>query len=492
MTGARRRTARGAAVAAAVLLGGMIPGAQAASGVQEIDAELAYTCDLPEGGQPVKVEITAKIPESGHAEQVIQPEDVGLDVTLSEEASAGLAAAGAATVRAEARLSVDVAQGDQHARTEWIGTTAEPVPVPEAGDLTLSTTGGVPYVKPGVPGDLSFKAADLSVDLAVKKADGAPAEPPTTSLTCVLEADQETTLATVGVDGGAETPTPGPSASDEWPDGDEGQGEAAAPEVGTRAKEPVPASAPPCVGNTADDLEMVTYVAGYANVTKLDAANKFPPACARIHTYPGEPVMEYPYLHVYLNAAIVLDYKGKPQLPPSTGTFLTFGFMPTTATLEMTQIPPKANSPQDRNVVSHNIIDLSAGGASKTTTTVDLDFVLRLYDVKVNGVALDVGKNCRTERPFRLSLNGLGTWDAENGDQGYTVVTGGTLTGSVTIPPFKGCGAGEDLDAIFTASLSGTPGFVKQTQGAPCTPSGAADAMCTPDHQPVEIPEPTR
>lgn len=494
MTGTRRRTARGAAVATAVLLGGLIPGAQAASGTQEIDAELAYTCDFPEGKQPVKVGITAKIPESVQVGQVIQPEDMGLDLTLPEDASAGLAGAGAATVSAKTHLSVDVAQGGRHARTEWIGTAAEPVPVPESGDLTLSTAGSVPYVKPGVPGDLSFKASVLSVELAVRKADGTLAEPPSVSVKCAVDADQETTLVTVDAGGDAGTPAPEPSASDEWPDGDEEQERSIAPEVGTRAEESASASAPPCVGDPVNEegRDMVTYVAGYANVTKLDGATKFPPACARIHTYDGKTVPGYPYMHTYLNAAIVLDYMGKPQLPPTTGTFLTFGFMPTTATLEMTQIPPEAGSPEDRNVVSHGVIDLTNAGATETTTTVDMDFVLRLYDVEVNGVALDVGKNCRTERPFRLSLAGEGTWDGVNGNIGYTVVTGGELTGSATIPPFKGCGVGEDLDDIFTASLSGSPGFVKQKQGAPCTPSGAEDPRCTPDNQPVDIPEATR
>ncbi|MFF3305235.1 DUF6801 domain-containing protein [Streptomyces sp. NPDC002908] len=491
MAGTRRRTARGAAVATAVLLGGMIPGAQAAPGVQEIDAELAYTCDFPEGDQPVKVRLAVKVPEAARAGQTIQPEEMALDLTLPEAASAALAESGAAAVSAEAQLSVDVVQEGRQARAEWAGTASEAVPVPEAGELTLRTAGGVPYVRPGAPGDLEFRASDLSVELAVKNADGVPAEPPTLSVRCAVDADQETALATVGVEGGDETPTPAPSSSDEWPD-DEEQGQSVAPEVGKRAKESASAAAPPCVGDplNAEGRDMVAYVAGYANVTKLDGATKFPPACARIHTYDGQNWFEFPYVHAVLNAAIVLDYKGKPQLPPTTGTFLTFGFMPTTATLEMTQIPPEPNSPEDRNVVSHGITDLLNGGFTKTTTSVDMDFVLRLHDVKVNGVALDVGKSCRTERPFRLSLTGLGTWDPEKGNDGYTVITGGELTGSVTIPPFEGCGVDEDLDSLFTASLSGSPGFVKQVQGAPCVPSTAA--ACTPEYEPQEIPKATR
>lgn len=98
-------------MATAVLLGSMVPGAQAVAGVQDVDTELAYTCGLPEGEHAVKVHVTAKVPESAEAGQVIQPEDLGLDLTLPEGASAVLADSGAATVSAEAQLSVDVAQG---------------------------------------------------------------------------------------------------------------------------------------------------------------------------------------------------------------------------------------------------------------------------------------------------------------------------------------------------------------------------------------------
>ncbi|WP_031085432.1 DUF6801 domain-containing protein [Streptomyces sp. NRRL WC-3549] len=489
-TGARRRTARGAAVATAVLLGGMIPGAQAASGAQEIDAELAYTCALPEGEQPVKVRVAAKVPESAQAGQAIQPEDVTVDLTLPEGALAGLTGSGAATVSAEARLSVDVAQGDQHARAEWAGAAADPVPVPAAGGLTLSTAGSVPYVKPGASGDLTFKASDLSAELTAKKADGTPAGPQSTLVTCTVDEDQETTLATVGTGEGVEPSTPAPSASDEWPDGEAGESRALAPEVGAEAEEPAPADAPPCVGDPMDSLEMVTYVTGYANVTKLNGANKFPLACARIHTYENEMVPAPPGLHLYMKAAMVLEYEGKPQLPPTEGTFLTFGFMPTTAVLEMTQIPPKADSREDANVNVHSIIDFTDPSNNTTVTTVDADFVLRLHDVKVNGTPLDVGDSCRTERPFKLTLVGK-AGEAIDPQERYELTAGGQLTGSVTIPPFEGCGVDEDLDSLFTASLSGSPGFVKQMQGAPCIPSPPPEG-CTPENQPADIPEAKR
>ncbi|MGP3634553.1 DUF6801 domain-containing protein [Streptomyces sp. 24-1644] len=496
MTGARRHTARGAALATAVLLGGMIPGAQAASGVQEIDVELAYTCDFPQGEQPVKVGITATIPESALPGQAIQPEDVVLDVTLPEGALTGSADSAAATVSAEMRLAVDVAQKGQEARAEWIGTTADASPIPSEGELPLSTSGAVPYVRPGAPGDLSLTAARLTGVLTTRTADGAPTEPATTDLACVLDADQDPALATVDVAGEPESSAPAPSPSADWPGEDEEKPAADAPEVGARAEEPRPADAPPCVGDPDDQLNMVAYVTGYANVAKLNGASRFPLACGQITQGPSRLDLTEPgFMHVYQDSTVDLDYQGKTQLPPSQGTFLTFGFMPTTATLEMTQIPTETRADGTRapNIKSDLAINL-ADFSSRNVTAITLELMLRLRDVEVNGVPLDVGDNCRTSRPFTLTLNGLGTFTPAEGSKGYTLATGGELTGSVTLPPFSGCGVDEDLDNLFTASLSGVPGYVKQVQGAPCAAAqgSGSGTPCTTGYEPVDVPKAAR
>ncbi|MCM2410443.1 hypothetical protein [Streptomyces sp. RKAG290] len=89
-----------------------------------------------------------------------------------------------------------------------------------------------------------------------------------------------------------------------------------------------------------DGFNLAAYVAGYANVTKLHGATKFPVACSQVQQGPTTvDVSEPGFSNIYQVSTVLLDYKGKTQLPPAKGTFLTFGFMPTTATLEMTQIP---------------------------------------------------------------------------------------------------------------------------------------------------------
>lgn len=141
----------------------------------------------------------------------------------------------------------------------------------------------------------------------------------------------------VGGDGEETGAEPTPTGS--WPEEREAGEEDGLPEVGTPAQQPAAADAPPCVGDPSDDLSMVAFVTGYANVAKLDGATRFPLACARITQGESRVVPDGAFLHIYQDSAVDLDFEGKTQLPPASGTFLTFGFMPTTATLEMTQIP---------------------------------------------------------------------------------------------------------------------------------------------------------
>ncbi|TXS43500.1 DUF6801 domain-containing protein [Streptomyces sp. OR43] len=502
----RRTTARGAVVATAVLLGGMLPGAQATAGDHEIDAHLVYTCDFASGKQQVQVGVTATVPDSAKAGERITPTDVVTEVTLPDAVVRELAGAGAVTLSAETRLTTRVGQQGHRTETEWLGTTGTAVPVPASGPLTLSSAGEVPFVRPLAAGDLTFDALGLVGVLTPRKADGTAVEPAATAaggtavepaatpLACTPGADQPTGLGKVRITGGETEITPEPT----WP-GDTGSGKAearpkdlAAPEAGAR-KEPSAAAeaAPPCVGDPNDGLNMVAYVTGYADVTKLRSATKFPLACAQITQGETRPDFSEPgFLHMYQDSAVVLDYQGKAQLPPASGTFLTFGFMPTTAVMEMTQIPPKAGPdgilvPNIKSDIAINLSDNS----SKNITVITMDFMLRLRDVEVNGVPMDVGNSCRTSKPFRLTLEGRMTMTPEGVIDGYTLVSGGVLTGSVTIPSFSGCGtAGEDLDSLFTASISGESGYVKQTQGAPCATVSADPVYCTPEGQPVSVP----
>jgi hypothetical protein len=88
----------------------------------------------------------------------------------------------------------------------------------------------------------------------------------------------------------------------------------------------------------------------------------------------------------------------------------------------------------------------------------------RIHDVKVNGVPLDVGPNCRTATPINATLTG--------GTPQYTdILKGGPLSGTVEIPPFSGCGVTENLDPLLTGTVSGPGNRVEVVQGTLCVPA---------------------
>jgi len=152
------------------------------------------------------------------------------------------------------------------------------------------------------------------------------------------------------------------------------------------------------------------------------------------------------------------EYHGLPELPPARVTLLAFGRIPVSATIHTSEIG------------SLNIALISCAPAPKCpnhAADVALYFgrvSLRISDVKIDGVPLNVGSHCQTATPFNFLLTGL--------PPAYNVnLIHGVLTGTVTIPPFKGCANGDrNLDPVFTASVSGPGNFVKVTQAPICTP----------------------
>ncbi len=202
-----------------------------------------------------------------------------------------------------------------------------------------------------------------------------------------------------------------------------------------------------------------TYAAGYANAAKLDGAAALGPAFMKV-------VLNKRYINdscastVDVSSEVDFDYRGKRQLPPTKATFLSYGFMPTTATMTLEQVGPPAA------IHTHTVTNTPT---YPEETTVTAQLVMRLSDVEVNGVPLDVGPDCRTERPFEQVLKGYGQ---SYPPAGYLVAYGGTLNGYAHIPPFEGCGATEDLDPIFTSAIS-SPGkkadnYTKMTQAPLC------------------------
>ncbi|MFF2778385.1 DUF6801 domain-containing protein [Streptomyces sp. NPDC058052] len=547
-----RARARGATIAAFVALAPLLPAAAVAMGTLKVDTALPYVCALPSGQQPATVRITAAFPERAAVGEEIRPADVTTTVELPAAAVADLTALEAATVRAETRLAVGVSQNGQRAEATWSGTV-QPVAVPAEGPLTLTTSGDVPILTTDTAGDLTLAAGGIAVDLAPSTADGAATVPASLAVTCVPHPDAQggTRLATVPVGAGtgtgepstpAPTPTPpspsgsspaSPSPSSGLPPpslpGDPtgparppvtgGAGEP--PRVGPRADagpaDAGPADAgeetpgtpaprpdvPPCVTEKPTPVSLSAYITGYSNVRKLNGASLLPVTCMLIEQgdmqIPTTPPPEGEFHFTNLSLGN-LDYQGRKQTPPFTSTFLTFDFQPVTATMVLEQTGPIT--------IDTLVRVIFATGDNHLENTVRAPLVLRVLDVEVNGVPLDVGPSCRTAAPLsspepkpaeypgnHLVLLGLGKIPFGLPAEGYILTGGGPLTGEVTIPAFQGCGSdGENFDRLFTAAISGPGNHLKQIQGQTCSVGVEVPPpdQCTEDRQPLVVPKPER
>lgn len=170
---------------------------------------------------------------------------------------------------------------------------------------------------------------------------------------------------------------------------------------------------------------------------------------------------------------------------------VAFGSIPATATLEL-------RSPRSAGKVEPFVIHLwqvlgSRRGCDPTwrpgdaTTIAEGRVEIRIADLSVDGVPVDVGPSCRTRQPADLRLWGeptgyspggggdLGAYDGlRTGSLGplespfYGADNGRVIPDStgMTIPPFAGCGVGgEDLSPLVTAMASGpnNPVRIKQS-----------------------------
>ncbi|WP_324610254.1 DUF6801 domain-containing protein [Streptomyces sp. KE1] len=496
-------------IAAFVVLAAMVPAAGTALGAQEVEAELPYTCAFPSGPQAVTVRVAARFPDSAAKGETIVPAEVTTTVELPEAAVAELDAAPGAEVRASTELAVALSQGEARAEASWRGT-AQPATVPAEGPLVLESAGDVPSVTPGSAGELSLRASTLEVAFAMGPASGPadsepePSEPVSVSCSLAEGVPHNGLLATIPVTAGEEhgqaegqspSDEPGESARSEPKDP-----ERYAPPPGRlRVDADAHQDAPPCRAEDPTPATLTAYVTGYSNVRKLDGSSLIPLSCMVIEQGISVPLDEN-FSGLRQPAEVNFSYEGRRQTPPAKATFLTYGFVPTTATMVLEQVGRV-----------HLEADLRFAPYLNVISRIRASLVLRLSDVKVNGVSLDVGSDCRTKTPLtspdpepdrfpedHMVLHGYSYHIPPDNAVGYMVSSGGPLTSEITIPAFTGCGTsdGEDLNRLLTASISGPGNYVKQIQGQACTPAEAATEnmkdFCTPDGQPLVIPKPER
>ncbi|MFI9380513.1 hypothetical protein [Kutzneria sp. NPDC052558] len=128
-----------------------------------------------------------------------------------------------------------------------------------------------------------------------------------------------------------------------------------------------------------------------------------------------------------------VEITGDLALPPADSYFVTFGFMPATATIT---VVPTASV---RSVLLNG------------TLTATIHAAFALTNAKVHGVALNVGPNCRSDEAVIVQSGPF-----------LSPLSTGTISGTFTIPPFRHCGVTENLDPLFTGLVSG-PGNTLRT-----------------------------
>jgi hypothetical protein len=502
-----RAAARTAALFGMLAVAGLAAGAASASGSHPTAARpatvsLIYRCHFPAGPHPVTVGVTATVPAAAKTGKPIQPTGVTLTMALPPTAVAALASLHSTTVNATTRLTVSASEGAVGTSVVWPGRTRRPAHRPAHGSLTLTTSGTVPLVTASSAGEAILTAAGLSITFTGGEA-AAPAPGPARSpmptaggqatvptaggqaavatptptapapalvqVTCALAPGQRATLATVAIAGK-------PTATSRHAAVTSGK----CPPHGKLKLNPrFPPPKPPKSAKRilAQPFPGCAWVVGYSDVRKLMGAALVGPALSdvlenvRVFFRPPKG-KDKGYLQ--LDNVIQLENHGKHEFPPSTATFLSFGFVPTSATMHITEI---------------GTIDAYAVGAGEScntcqvTTTVFTHAQLRVDNVRVNDTPLDVGPACETP-PFDIVVTG-----SILSHPPYTPDLGGPLTGMVTIPKFHGCGVGENVDPIFNAAISGKRNFTLLTQGLLCNVSGGVG--CDQHGRPI-IPTPLR
>ncbi|MFI8848668.1 DUF6801 domain-containing protein [Streptomyces sp. NPDC053499] len=498
----RRRTARGSAVGALALVAGVLPGVGSQAQEQQARLTVAYDCALPAGAQPatrrIEAEVSGRFPGAATAEEPVRIGEIRLDAEISLETLEELLPAHTESVTSEAELTVRVAQAESSADARWGGLTSPATPVPKDQDLSLAHRGDVPPVTVEREGQLTFTAGQLALNLTptvrAEEDATAPPAPAPAALDCRPAPGQDLRLATVRI-GGADhgpgasaSPTPSPSPGSTGPgkdpdaedrsarrDGDIDVGTAQLPPAKPceterptsdldRSKLPEPPPGIPVRVSPIGGIHWCAVPVAAANVLKLKGA------MAINDPRDGAATVN---LLIQKEWAVGPGYNqtrhlGELDLPDATATFLDFDFMPVTAKIEFKSSPM-------------TIVTVQRGSSSPNYATIHLSQTLRMHDVTVNGVPLEVGPHCRTSRPLELELKGK--------QPEYEVLKGGVLRAKFTIPPFTGCGTGgEDLDPLFTGSISGSGNYLKLIQGAPCLMRPGGQGCVVPPAVP-ELPK---
>jgi hypothetical protein len=125
------------------------------------------------------------------------------------------------------------------------------------------------------------------------------------------------------------------------------------------------------------------------------------------------------------------------KLPNATGSFNELGLVPVTATAQLINNGPTTGT-----------VDPNTGAVATTSL-----ITMKIIDLKVAGIDMPVGNSCQTSTPVSVSVAS---------QPGFSILKGGNLAGTYTIPPFANCGL-ETL--LINLTLPGSGNTITLTLG---------------------------
>jgi hypothetical protein len=112
--------------------------------------------------------------------------------------------------------------------------------------------------------------------------------------------------------------------------------------------------------------------------------------------------------------------KATLTLPNTTGSFTEFGIIPVTATAHFINNGPTTGS-----------INLSTGAVTSTS-----NITMQLVSLSVAGIPIPLGPSCESSSPAVVQVTS---------QKGFSLLKGGDLAGTYTIPQFANCGLATTL-----------------------------------------------
>jgi hypothetical protein len=129
--------------------------------------------------------------------------------------------------------------------------------------------------------------------------------------------------------------------------------------------------------------------------------------------------------------------KATLKLPDATGSFKELGLVPVTATVRLINDGPTTGT-------------LNGNTGAVTTTS---KITMRIVDLKVAGIDMPVGSACQTASPVSVTVSS---------QPGFSILKGGNLAGTYTIPQFANCGL---ETALINLTVPGAGNTITLTLG---------------------------